>query len=127
MKKIRIISATLALIELLSNGYKLFNKNSKSEVIKPKKSINILVDNREYEISNNVSKIKNGNKKGKYYRLNDENGEIYELQEQIDSHYVFVSEITDDGKIIVSSWGEKYVFENSKANWTSKTLIKINN
>ena len=47
-------------------------------------------------------------------------------EEKVDGqHYVYVSEITPNGKIIVSSWGNKYIFDNSEALWTDKVLLKI--
>lgn len=46
---------------------------------------------------------------------------------KVGDHYVYVTEITPDGKIIVSSWGERYIFDPTKATWKNKVLIKIGN
>ena len=56
----------------------------------------------------------------------DKNNEKYDVNDGIKSHYVYVTKITKDNKIIVSSWGQKYIFDNQDANWTSKVLIKVN-
>ena len=43
------------------------------------------------------------------------------------SHYIYVTDVLQNGKIIVSSWGGKYSFDNSTANWTDKILLKESN
>ena len=35
---------------------------------------------------------------------------------------MYITGLTDDNKIIVSSWGKKYIFDNSEAYWISKNL-----
>lgn len=39
-------------------------------------------------------------------------------------HYLYITNITNDGKIIVSSWGDMYIFDNKKSLWTTKVNIK---
>ena len=50
-------------------------------------------------------------------------GNKYSINDKVGSHYMYVSEITKDGTI-VSSWGDRYVFDNKKAYWTSKLVLK---
>lgn len=52
-------------------------------------------------------------------------GEYFDEENVDGPHYVYVSEITPDGEIIVSSWGNKYFLDNSKSSWTDKVLLKI--
>lgn len=42
---------------------------------------------------------------------------------KIGSHYLY---ITDDGKIVVSSWGKKFYLDDSNALWSQKILLKKN-
>lgn len=37
---------------------------------------------------------------------------------------MYITDLTDDKEIIVSSWEKKYIFENNDAYWTSKILLK---
>lgn len=46
------------------------------------------------------------------------------INTNVNSHYIYVTDVTDDGKVIVSSWGNKYIFDDSNAEWSSKILIK---
>ena len=39
-------------------------------------------------------------------------------------HYMYITGITDDGKIIVSSWGDMYTFDDQEAKWTTRINIK---
>lgn len=57
----------------------------------------------------------------------DESGEKTETLENVGAHYVYITDITEDGKIIVSSWGRKYIFDNSGALWTSSIKFTKNN
>ena len=54
----------------------------------------------------------------------DEDGNII-AEVDIASHYFYVTDITDDGKIIVSSWGNMYIFDNKDADWTSKVVLSL--
>ena len=45
-------------------------------------------------------------------------------QQKVDLHYVYVVGYDDNGNIIVSSWGEKYILDNSKSPYTSQIRIK---
>lgn len=47
-----------------------------------------------------------------------------ETLSDVDSHYIYVTEV-DNKTITVSSWGRKYVFDNSNANLTKKILLKL--
>ena len=60
------------------------------------------------------------------YKLyeNDKNGSVYRV-EDVDLHYVYISEIKDDGMILVSSWGNMYIFDNSDAIRTEKVVLKV--
>ena len=42
-----------------------------------------------------------------------------------DNHYVYVTEILEDGTIIVSSWGDKYIYEPPKSSRVTRIIIKI--
>ena len=42
------------------------------------------------------------------------------------SHYLYVTDITDDGKVVVSSWGKKFYLDDSNALWSQKILLKKN-
>lgn len=57
----------------------------------------------------------------KLYKIEEE-----DVLENVRSHYIYIVGVTEDNKTIVSSWGERYVFDNSHANWTEKILIKTN-
>lgn len=59
----------------------------------------------------------------KYLSETDENGNIIS-NENIDTHFVYVTEITDD-KIIVSSYGKKYQFENKDPRGVDKIELKL--
>ena len=37
---------------------------------------------------------------------------------------MYITGITDDGKIIVSSWGDMYTFDDQEAKWTTRINIK---
>ena len=43
------------------------------------------------------------------------------------SHYLYVVGVTDDGKIIVSSWGDMYIFNDENAAYTKKLQIESTN
>lgn len=75
MKKIKVLSVTLALIELLSTGKYIMKKNNKEVKVTPKSSIETSIDNSEYLIGGNVYQFTNENGELTYYRLNMENGE----------------------------------------------------
>ena len=47
------------------------------------------------------------------------------IYENPSSHYLYITGLTNDGKIIVSSWGKKYIFDDTNANWTAKVKLKI--
>ncbi len=55
----------------------------------------------------------------------ENNGKKYSTIENIESHSLYVAEIDEEGRIIVSSWGSRYIFDNSKAKWTSKLVLKL--
>lgn len=50
-------------------------------------------------------------------------GNVYS---KIGSHYLYITDITDDGKIVVSSWGKKFYLDDSNALWSQKILLKKN-
>lgn len=52
-----------------------------------------------------------------------ENGERINVIEGMDSHYVYVTDITDDGRILVSSSGSEYYFDDTNAAWTYRVHI----
>lgn len=41
-------------------------------------------------------------------------------------HYVYVTNVPQDGTIIVSSWGKKYIFDPTSATNISKVFVKVN-
>ena len=43
-----------------------------------------------------------------------------------EAHYIYISEITEDGLIIVSSWGEMYYFDNTSPSKTKKIILRKN-
>ncbi len=55
----------------------------------------------------------------------DTNGEIIDTVDHIESHYVYVTGFSSDGKIIVSSWGKKYYFDDKDSKWTDIVSLKI--
>ncbi len=85
------------------------------------------IDNTKVRIEYNPSTYAIGDivacKNFRLYKI-DENNKIYDGIDNVDAHYVFVTNILDDGKIMVSSWGDQYIFDNSQATWTEKILIK---
>ena len=40
------------------------------------------------------------------------------------AHYLYITDITSDGKLIVSSWGKMYMFDDKNASWTTRLKIK---
>ena len=90
----------------------------------------------DYDLANNIFSYFNGREEDFYKAFNfpmytiyndniiDYNYELLVLKIfnfiVIESHTddIYVSDITDDGKIIVSSWGEKYLFDDQKSSWT---------
>ena len=59
------------------------------------------------------------------YQLNSE-GNIVSQKDDVGLHYVYITDILDDGTIFVSSWGKKYIFDPTNALDISKVLVKIN-
>ncbi len=55
----------------------------------------------------------------------DYKGRKYGIMKNVNSHYMYVVEIGPNGKVIVSSYGEKYIFDERDATWTSKMTIKL--
>ena len=43
----------------------------------------------------------------------EENGNVISRKDDVPSHYLYVSEITEDGRFVVSSWGERFIYDNS--------------
>lgn len=60
-----------------------------------------------------------------FYHYN-ENNELALYQSHIDNHYFYISEVTDDGLIICSSWGNRYIFDDKQSSYVSKILVKSN-
>ena len=54
----------------------------------------------------------------------DENGEVTLSIDHVLSHYIYVSGFTEDGKVIVSSWGNKYIFDDENSSWIYKLTLK---
>lgn len=57
----------------------------------------------------------------------DENGEVTLAIDHVLSHYIYVSGFTEDSKVIVSSWGNKYIFNDENSSWVYKLTLKYNN
>lgn len=60
----------------------------------------------------------------KFTLYKEEDGEKYSISSDIEPHCVSVVS-TDGGQTIVSSWGEKYVFDDQGADWTVEVDLKI--
>ena len=43
----------------------------------------------------------------------------------IGAHYFYVVGYDEEGRLVVSSWGNKYVFDDTEADWVSKIVLKI--
>ena len=56
--------------------------------------------------------------------FSDEN--IVSQKDDVGLHYVYITDILDDGTIFVSSCGRKYIFDPTNALEISKVLVKIN-
>lgn len=54
----------------------------------------------------------------------DEDGCIKKV-DTIDLHYIYITEIKEDGTILVSSWGNMYIFDYSDAKDTQKIVLKL--
>ena len=67
-----------------------------------------------------ASKLKDYTMKGESVLLSYSNGNIYELNgklhQHIGSHRMVITGITEDGKYIVSSWGEKFIIDPKEGN-----------
>ena len=57
------------------------------------------------------------------YHTND-HGNVFN-SDKIDLHYVYITDIKDDGTIIVSSWGEMFIFDGTNAEGTKKIILKM--
>lgn len=55
----------------------------------------------------------------------DENGKKYIIRDDVKNHGVYVVSI-ENGKIIVSSWGEKYIYDGKDSESTVVMSIDIN-
>ena len=40
-------------------------------------------------------------------------------------HYIYITEVKNNGRIIVSSWGKKYILDNKSATWTDCITLKL--
>ncbi len=58
------------------------------------------------------------------YQL-DSNSNIIASKYDINLHYVYVTEVTQDGTIIVSSWGNKYILDIEGVKNIQKVLVKV--
>ena len=57
------------------------------------------------------------------YHLNG--SDTVENKMDYDNHYVYVTEILEDGTIIVSSWGDKYIYEPPKNSRVTRIILKV--
>ncbi len=57
------------------------------------------------------------------YRLYQENGNV--VYENDEAHCVYVTDVTSDGRVVVSSWGEPYYFEDKNASNVSKLSLEL--
>ncbi len=77
-----------------------------------------------------VTNINGGYKSGdiiaseKFSIQKEKDGEVYAQYDDVGAHYMYVVEATGE-KIIVSSWGEKYIFDDNNAEWIDRFDIKI--
>ena len=89
---------------------------------------------RKYNININISYYYNDDN----YKANDiisgedfvlyqiyPNGNIGKNSISVDYHYIYVVSVTDN-EIIVSSWGNKYIYKNNNNHKDDKILIKVN-
>ena len=56
------------------------------------------------------------------YQVNP-SGSIGSPKEEKGEHYMYVTEVEDDGDVFVSSWGNMYLLDNSNATWTESVVI----
>ncbi len=54
----------------------------------------------------------------------DNTGYVLQSKINVDLHYVYVIEVLKNGDVVVSSWGNKYVFNKNNTNDAIKLLIK---
>ena len=55
----------------------------------------------------------------------EQNGNKYAINDNVNSHYVYVVDILENDKVIVSSWDDRYVFDDKEALWLSKLVLRI--
>ena len=55
----------------------------------------------------------------------DQYGDTISKEDDVELHYLYVVGKDDNGKIIVSSWGKKYIFDTKGVKYASKIVIKI--
>ncbi len=58
------------------------------------------------------------------YKETDSGLQYYTLSD-LEAHYVYVVGFTEDGRPIISSWGEQYILDNDGANWTYQVTLKL--
>ena len=75
-------------------------------------NIEVIHDNDEYLVGDIIASEK--------FSLQKDNSEPIKYG----SHYVYVTEIGENGEIIVSSWGDKYIFDDETSLWKSRVLLK---
>lgn len=46
-------------------------------------------------------------------------------KDNVPCHYIYITGYTADGMPIVSSWGEKYIFDINSGDWVSKVSLKL--
>ncbi len=57
------------------------------------------------------------------YPINQD-GEVGEAKKEFGDHYMYITDIEEDGDIIVSSWGDMYLLDNSNASWTDSVVLQ---
>ena len=101
------------------NDYGYIQEFLKGYGLKVKMNVEMISDN-DYQPGDIIASNK--------YTLckRDENGNKYSKQKKTGSHCVYVVS-ADEEAIIVSSWGDRYEYDNKGAEWTIKIVLNIEN
>ena len=68
--------------------------------------------------------------KGEYVNINTSNFKLYDENGKptgpIEGHWMMITDVTEDGQYIVSSWGERYYLNPSELDSASYLITDIN-
>lgn len=57
--------------------------------------------------------------------MTDKDGNPYNNGEKVGAHSMVVTDVLPDGRYVVSSWGDEYIIDNTGAEYSNITYIKI--